>query len=84
MTTKQQIPLSNGQTGQKFRIQTIKLKGFMRRRLMDLGFIPGATVTVLQKSPLGDPIAFRVNETTIALREEESSQIFGEVIADES
>lgn len=84
MSNKQGIPLSNGLIGQEFQIETITLKGFMRRRLMDLGFIPGATVRVLQKSPLGDPIAFRVNGTTIALREEESSQIFGELIGGES
>ena len=49
----------------------------MKRRLLDLGFIPGATIKVLQRSPLGDPVAYQVSNTTIALRKEESSLIFG-------
>lgn len=30
----------------------------MRRRLLDLGFVPGSIVEVITKSPLGDPVAF--------------------------
>ncbi|MEH6947280.1 FeoA family protein, partial [Bacillus sp. JJ634] len=48
--------------------------------LLDLGFVPGAVVEVLRKSPLGDPIAFRVSQTSIALRKEESLRIEGELI----
>jgi ferrous iron transport protein A len=54
----------------------------MRRRLLDLGFVAGALVEVIRKSPLGDPIAFRVSQTTIALRREESSRIEGELVSD--
>ena len=49
----------------------------MKRRLLDLGFIPGATIKVLQRSPLGDPVAYQVSNTTIALRKEESSLFSG-------
>ena len=52
----------------------------MRRRLLDLGFVKGAEIMVLQKSPLGDPVAYRVSETTVALRNEQSSKILGEVL----
>ncbi|MEH7109666.1 FeoA family protein [Bacillus sp. JJ1764] len=61
---------------------SIHLDGVMRRRLLDLGFVAGAFVEVIRKSPLGDPIAFRVSQTTIALRKEESSKIEGELIID--
>lgn len=74
------IPLKQAQPGDKFRITRLDIKGTMRRRLLDLGFIPGAIIEVLQESPLGDPVAYSVNHTTIALREEESSRIFGELI----
>ncbi|MBO1579803.1 FeoA family protein [Bacillus sp. XF8] len=77
-------PLSNFQTGQFVQIEKIKLEGTMKRRLLDLGFIPGAIIKVLQKSPLGDPIAYQVSNTTIALRSEESSLIFGRLIGDDS
>lgn len=43
----------------------------MRGRLLDLGFVPGAIVEVIRKSPLGDPVAYRVSSTSIALRKEQ-------------
>ncbi len=38
-------------------------------RLMELGFLPGATVRVIAKAPPGgDPIAVRIGRATFALR----------------
>lgn len=74
--TENIILLSQCETGDAVVIESISIQGVMRRRLLDLGFIKGANVDVLQKSPLGDPTAYRVNNTTIALRKEESSHIF--------
>ncbi|MGX6443297.1 FeoA family protein [Neobacillus sp. K501] len=76
------MKLVHGEKGNLIRITSLNLEGVMRRRLLDLGFVVGATVEVIRKSPLGDPIAFRVSQTTIALRKEESSQIEGELISD--
>ncbi|MFC4078341.1 FeoA family protein [Salinithrix halophila] len=76
------IPLSEAKSGQTLRVKSITLEGTMRRRLLDLGFVPGAEIRILQRSPLGDPIAFRVCNTTIALRREESSRINGEIIGE--
>jgi ferrous iron transport protein A len=73
-------PLHQFQVGDKLEIVSIKLADVMRRRLLDLGFVPGSTVEVVQKSPLGDPIAFKVYNTKIALRKEESSLIFAKKI----
>ncbi|AZB44131.1 ferrous iron transport protein A [Bacillus sp. FJAT-42376] len=77
------VCLSQANKGDTLRITSLSLEGVMRRRLLDLGFIPGAVVKVVRKSPLGDPIAFRVSQTIIALRKEESMKIEGELIADE-
>jgi ferrous iron transport protein A len=68
------------QEGMAVQITFLDLTGIMRRRLLDLGFVPGNVVTVVKKSPLGDPIAFRVSGTVIALRKEESSKIYGEMV----
>ncbi|MEH6891458.1 FeoA family protein [Bacillus sp. JJ864] len=84
MTSVKTQPLSTFKTGQLVQIEKIKLEGTMKRRLLDLGFIPGATIKVLQKSPLGDPTAYQVSNTTIALRNEESSLILGNLIGDDS
>jgi ferrous iron transport protein A len=51
--------------------------------LLDLGFIPGAIIKVLQKSPLGDPVAYQVSHTTIGLRKEESSKIYVKKVGDD-
>ncbi|OJF17035.1 MAG: iron transporter FeoA [Bacillaceae bacterium G1] len=77
MTSSEKKALSELNPGEELVITELAMEGTMRRRLLDLGFIPGARVKMLRKSPLGDPAAFSVNRTTIALRKEESSQIFG-------
>lgn len=73
------MALCDAVTGQQVRLSRIDVQGVLRRRLFDLGFVPGNVIEVMQKSPLGDPIAFRVNNTTIALRREESSLIYGQL-----
>lgn len=80
MDVTKKILLADGKKGQQIKITNILIDGVMRRRLFDLGFVPGATVEVIRKSPLGDPIAFRVSQTLIALRKEESKRIIGELI----
>ena len=48
----------------------------LERRLLELGFVEGAEVEVLHEGPMGrDPIAVRVNDTTIALRRREAMAI---------
>lgn len=57
------------------KIKRIESEGIIRRRMLDLGFIPNTKVKSLFKSPSSDPIAYEVRGTVIALRSEESSQI---------
>ena len=68
------------QMNQKFLIHKVEIKGDLKRRLLDLGFVPGSIIEVLKASPLGDPISYRVAGTVIALRKEESQLLFGEVM----
>lgn len=49
--------------------------GQERRRLMDLGVLPGVEVTAESTSPLGDPTAYRVRGTVIALRRGQAQSI---------
>jgi len=50
-------------------------RGENRRRLLDLGFVKGATVQIDLLNPLNDPKAFLIKGTAIALREHQSSTI---------
>ena len=44
---------------------------------MDLGFVEGTNVRCVNISPFGDPKAFSVRKTVIALRKEDSSAVLG-------
>jgi DtxR family Mn-dependent transcriptional regulator len=50
-------------------------QGFTRRRLLDLGFTPGAHVTSEMRTFTGDPRAYRIRGVLIALRREQARQI---------
>lgn len=52
------------------------LRGPDRRRLMDLGFVPGTVVGVEMVAPSGDPAAYRVRGALIALRHDQARMIF--------
>ncbi|MBC8080187.1 MAG: ferrous iron transport protein A [Gorillibacterium sp.] len=77
------VRLAEAKTGQFFQVNGMTVEGVLRRRLLDLGLVPGARIEVLQKSPLGDPVAFRINSMTIALRKEETDRIFGQLVKGE-
>lgn len=47
----------------------------LRRRLEDMGFIAGTKVSCVSRSPLGDPYAYLVRRTLLALRREDAGQI---------
>ncbi|SOB99062.1 FeoA family protein [Rhodobacter maris] len=48
----------------------------MERRLIELGFVEGARVTILHEGLFGrDPIAVRINGSTVALRRREAMAI---------
>ncbi|AVP53662.1 hypothetical protein K144313037_09820 [Clostridium tetani] len=46
-----------------------------KRRLMDMGLIPGVTVKVTGKAPLGDPIEILVRGYKLTLRQKEAESI---------
>jgi len=50
-------------------------RGLVRRRLLDLGFVPGTKVRAELSSLGGDPTAFRVRSTLIALRKSQAASI---------
>jgi len=50
-------------------------RGLERRRLLDLGILPGTRITAELRSPGGDPVAYRVRGTLIALRGEQAKRV---------
>ncbi len=81
---KSDIPLRNKEkeetlagvdVGEKVRILDLKCEGAFRRRLLDLGLIPGIEVRAVMMSPLGSPMAYEIRGSIIALRLEDASKI---------
>lgn len=66
--------LKSGEQGKVLRIAR-SCRGLERRRLLDLGVLPGTIIGVEMRSPSGDPTAYRVRETLIALRQEQATHI---------
>jgi len=56
-------------------INRINLHGIKKRRLYDLGFIPGETITKEFESIFKNPICYKIKNTLIALRKEDASYI---------
>lgn len=52
-----------------------RVRGLERRRMMDMGILPGTRIQVELKGPVGDPRAYRVKGALVALRKEQASQI---------
>jgi DtxR family Mn-dependent transcriptional regulator len=74
---KDTMRLSNLESNQKAIIIGIskECRGENRRRLLDLGFVKGATVSIDLLNPLGDPKAFLIKGTAIALRNDQAVKI---------
>ncbi len=69
--------LTDLQPGEEARVLSLSAacRGAERRRLLDLGFVPGTTISVEMPSPTGDPTAYLVRGTMIALRREQARMI---------
>jgi DtxR family Mn-dependent transcriptional regulator len=71
------LSLMNLKPGEKARVLELSraCRTAERRRLLDLGFVPGTEVTVELVGPTGDPTAYRVRGTMIALRREQAALV---------
>jgi len=56
-------------------LDRIDLPGDDARRLMELGFLPGTTITAGFSAPGGDPRVFQVDGSEIALRRETAKRM---------
>ena len=70
-------PLNTLKPGEKGRVVALspRLRGADRRRMMDLGILPGTTIDVEMTSPSGDPTAYKIRGALIALRMEQAKLI---------
>lgn len=66
--------LVNGETADVVHLSSL-CRGLERSRLLDLGLVPGTTLSVDLVSPSGSPVAYRVRGASIALRREQAERV---------
>lgn len=62
-------------SGESCRIKNIKAEGKLFYKLLDMGFIDGATIQVIRHAPLYDPIELKIHNYLISLRKSEAELI---------
>lgn len=67
--------LSDLKTGQKGIIRNIQLGGRFRKRILEMGFVPGQEILVVKNAPLLDPIEYNVMGYDVSLRRKEACLI---------
>lgn len=67
--------LNEMQPQEKGRIVSVGGRKGIRRRLMDMGVVKDAEVTMQRVAPLGDPVEIKIKGYDLALRLEEAAEI---------
>lgn len=67
--------LSDLQTGDRAVIIKVLGHGAFRKRVIEMGFVKGKTVTVELNAPLKDPIKYKIMDYEVSLRRSEASMI---------
>jgi len=76
------LPLELGRLPVGTRAQVVEIRGGgkQQRRMLDMGFVPGAEVTVMRKASLGDPIEYRIKGTGVAMRRSDANYVLVEEV----
>ena len=61
--------------GESAVVEAVEGKGPFRRRLLELGVVPGTPIERTGQAPLGDPLNFRVRGAVICLRRTEAATV---------
>jgi len=69
------------QINQQARIVAVQAQGELGRRIREMGLIPGTMITVIGRAPLRDPVALRLMDFTLTLRNNEADHILVDPLA---
>ena len=73
------IAMRNMKESQSGTITAVKVNGELGRRIRDMGLVPGTKIKIQGRAPLKDPVALRVMDFTLTLRNNEADHIEVEV-----
>ena len=68
--------MSNNQMGT---IKKISATGDMGRRIREMGMVPETSIQIQGRAPLKDPVAVKLRDFVLTLRNNEANSIFVEV-----
>ena len=69
------MTLKELKAGQSAVIRTVGGEGALRQHFLDMGVIPGATVTLIKLAPMGDPMELRIHGYELTLRLADAEKI---------
>jgi ferrous iron transport protein A len=72
---KKTIALRKMHINQRGVIKTVHARGELGRRIRDMGLIPNTDIRVVGRAPLKDPVALRLKDFTLTLRNSEADYI---------
>lgn len=69
------MTLDTSPHGTQARVVSVDGDGAVALRLMQMGVVPGVSLTVVKSAPLGDPIQVRMRDYDLAMRRVEAQTI---------
>jgi ferrous iron transport protein A len=76
---KKIVPMRHMAINQEGTIQRVSAKGDMGRRIREMGLVPKTPVRIQGRAPLKDPVAVKVRNFTLTLRNNEADHIMVEI-----
>ena len=74
-----EVVLRHMKKNQKGTIKAVTVAGELGRRIREMGLTPGTEISVCGRAPLRDPVAIRVLNSILTLRNNEAEHIHVEV-----
>ncbi|NCB43862.1 MAG: DtxR family transcriptional regulator [Clostridia bacterium] len=72
--------LKDLEPGQKGKVVKIKARGYVGKRILEMGLTPGAVVEVENIAPMGDPIELKVRGFHLSIRKDEANDVEVEIL----
>ena len=76
------MTLNELKNGQSAKITKVGGTGALRQHFLDMGVIPGETISFVKLAPMQDPIEFRIHDYELTLRVDDAKQIDIELLSD--
>jgi len=79
LTMKKVIRMREMSDNQEGIIKRVSATGDMGRRIREMGIVPDTSIQIQGRAPLKDPVAVKLRDFVLTLRNNEASNIFVEV-----